>query len=254
MNFKSKIKEIKKESQSKVLDLPGENWYGKIFSRKISVYFTYLFLKFKIKPNSITIFSIFSGILGCVFLSFHNIYLIIFGISLLQLWLVLDCSDGEVARYTKNFSIRGVYIDIFGHYLINVFLFVCFIKIIKFNFNIFYLILFFVLIASMSFKRLPPDLLNSIFYKKEVGYKRYKNPKSSNSKLIKKQKSKILNLIYFLYNTVTIMLVLSFANLFNYLNISFFGVKILEICFLFYSLTLPIVIFGNLLLIANKLS
>jgi len=35
---------------------------------------------------------------------------------LIQLYLLLDCSDGELARYTGRTSITGVYLDRVGHY------------------------------------------------------------------------------------------------------------------------------------------
>ena len=40
------------------------------------------------------------------------------GVALLiQLYLLFDCSDGELARYTGRFSATGVYLDRMGHYI-----------------------------------------------------------------------------------------------------------------------------------------
>ena len=36
---------------------------------------------------------------------------------LIQLYLLFDCSDGELARYTGRFSAAGVYLDRMGHYI-----------------------------------------------------------------------------------------------------------------------------------------
>ncbi len=36
---------------------------------------------------------------------------------LIQLYLLFDCSDGELARYTKRFSATGVFLDRMGHYI-----------------------------------------------------------------------------------------------------------------------------------------
>jgi phosphatidylglycerophosphate synthase len=42
-----------------------------------------------------------------------------FGAALLaQLWLLLDCCDGEVARWRRTFSPKGPYLDALGHYTI----------------------------------------------------------------------------------------------------------------------------------------
>jgi hypothetical protein len=36
---------------------------------------------------------------------------------LIQLYLLFDCADGELARYTGRFSAAGVYLDRMGHYI-----------------------------------------------------------------------------------------------------------------------------------------
>jgi phosphatidylglycerophosphate synthase len=41
----------------------------------------------------------------------------VLGALLIQLYLLLDCVDGELARYRKQTSITGVYLDRVGHYL-----------------------------------------------------------------------------------------------------------------------------------------
>jgi len=43
---------------------------------------------------------------------------------LLQIGYILDCVDGEIARYKKQQSVRGVYLDLIGHqFVIPMFLF-----------------------------------------------------------------------------------------------------------------------------------
>ena len=36
---------------------------------------------------------------------------------LIQLYLLFDCSDGELARFTGRFSAAGIYLDRMGHYI-----------------------------------------------------------------------------------------------------------------------------------------
>ena len=36
---------------------------------------------------------------------------------LIQLQILLDCSDGEVARWQQRFSAKGIYLDRIGHYV-----------------------------------------------------------------------------------------------------------------------------------------
>ena len=38
-------------------------------------------------------------------------------VLLIQLQILLDCSDGEIARWRRQFSPAGIYLDRFGHYL-----------------------------------------------------------------------------------------------------------------------------------------
>jgi phosphatidylglycerophosphate synthase len=37
--------------------------------------------------------------------------------ALIQLYLLLDCSDGELARWRRTFSPKGIYLDQVGHYI-----------------------------------------------------------------------------------------------------------------------------------------
>ena len=61
---------------------------------------------------------ILSGIVGSILFSLPNIIAKIIGAIFIHLWFVLDCSDGEVARYTKTFSKYGKELDYMAH-LIN---------------------------------------------------------------------------------------------------------------------------------------
>lgn len=76
--------------------------------RKISKIFTRIALKLRLKPNFITTVSFLVGFFAAIAFAQSN-YLI--GALLLQLSLTLDCVDGEVARYTKQFSRFGAWLD-----------------------------------------------------------------------------------------------------------------------------------------------
>jgi phosphatidylglycerophosphate synthase len=85
--------------------------YQQRFSRYIAVYFTWIFLKLKITPNAITISNIFLGFFGTFLMVFHNSYTFLVGIFLIYITLILDSSDGQVARITGNCSKRGQFLD-----------------------------------------------------------------------------------------------------------------------------------------------
>lgn len=81
----------------------------------VSPYFSLIFIKKRIKPNTITLLMIFSGIIGAILFSFPYIMLKIIGIVFFYLWYIMDCSDGEVARATKQFSKYGRELDYMAH-------------------------------------------------------------------------------------------------------------------------------------------
>ena len=91
--------------------------------RKISFYPTWLFLKIGISANQATFISIIVGVIGCSFLAFGNYGTRIMGALLINFWIVLDCVDGNIARYKETFSNYGEFIDALGGYLLNAILF-----------------------------------------------------------------------------------------------------------------------------------
>lgn len=62
-------------------------------------------------PNQLTLSSLFIGFIACVyFLKGDHTSLVIGGI-LVQLSFVVDCMDGQFARYSKKFSAMGAWLD-----------------------------------------------------------------------------------------------------------------------------------------------
>lgn len=84
-------------------------------SNRISPYFSYHFIRKGTIPNKITVYMIVSGVLGSLFFMIPAIWAKIIGAVLIHLWFILDCSDGEVARYTKKFSKFGTELDYLAH-------------------------------------------------------------------------------------------------------------------------------------------
>jgi len=94
-----------------------EHWAGRIYMRDVSPYFTWLFLRLGFSANQLTYLMIVSGVAaGVVAGLWHGLTGAIVAAVLVQLYLLLDCSDGEVARFTQQTSITGVYLDRLGHY------------------------------------------------------------------------------------------------------------------------------------------
>ena len=76
-------------------------WYNKYVS-KISIYMTWLLLHTSITPNQVTIIELILVILSQIFLFSGNLWHIFIGLMIFQLTNLLDCVDGEIARYKKN--------------------------------------------------------------------------------------------------------------------------------------------------------
>lgn len=83
-----------------------------------SIYITRLLLTTPIKPNHVTIIGFFIGLVGCAFVLQWAWYLKLIGIGLLYLNILLDKIDGELARYKKIYSLKGIYLDYTNHLII----------------------------------------------------------------------------------------------------------------------------------------
>lgn len=83
-----------------------------------SIYITRLLLATRIMPNHITIAGFLLGLAGCWFVLQWLWYLKLVGIGFLYLNVLLDKVDGEIARYKKIYSLKGIYLDYTNHLLI----------------------------------------------------------------------------------------------------------------------------------------
>ncbi|RAY14199.1 CDP-alcohol phosphatidyltransferase family protein [Actinomadura craniellae] len=96
-----------------------EHWAGRLYMRSLSPYFSWFFLRLGFTPNQLTYLMIVCGMLAglVVALPVGGVWTALGGAVLIQAYLLLDCSDGEVARYTGQTSVAGVFLDRIGHYL-----------------------------------------------------------------------------------------------------------------------------------------
>jgi phosphatidylglycerophosphate synthase len=113
------LAELKEKGQPQaVLDrLNDEHWLGRLYGRKLSPYFTWVFARLGWSPNAVTAAFIVCGIAAGVVIAFGGLATAVIGALLIQLYLIFDCSDGELARWSNKKSVAGVYLDGVGHYL-----------------------------------------------------------------------------------------------------------------------------------------
>jgi len=57
------------------------------------------------------------GVLAAALLTIPGVLPAVGVVLLIQLQILLDCSDGELARWREQYSPVGIYLDRFGHYL-----------------------------------------------------------------------------------------------------------------------------------------
>jgi len=60
---------------------------------------------------------VLTGVAAAALLSVDGLLPVIGAVLLIQLQILLDCSDGEVARWQGRSSPRGIYLDRIGHYV-----------------------------------------------------------------------------------------------------------------------------------------
>ncbi|MDP4506696.1 CDP-alcohol phosphatidyltransferase family protein [Nonomuraea turcica] len=94
----------------------GEHWAGVLYMRRLSIYVTWLMTKTPVTPNQLTWLMTFAGIAAGVVLALPGLWAVVAAALLVQVYLLLDCSDGELARWTGKTSLVGVYLDRVGAY------------------------------------------------------------------------------------------------------------------------------------------
>ncbi|MGH3112847.1 MAG: CDP-alcohol phosphatidyltransferase family protein, partial [Gaiellaceae bacterium] len=100
-----------------LLERPGaEHWAGRLYMRRLSPYVTRLLVATPLSANAVTGLMIPAGLLAALCLTFPGILPALAAVALVQLQLLLDCSDGEVARWRRRFSPAGLYLDQIAHY------------------------------------------------------------------------------------------------------------------------------------------
>ena len=106
--FKPETAKELKKLKLRLANRSNDGFYSVLILRRLSKPITALSIRFGISPNTITFISLLIG--------FYSAYLFtqesyILGALFFQLSLIVDCSDGEVARYTRKFSNFGRWFD-----------------------------------------------------------------------------------------------------------------------------------------------
>ena len=95
----------------------GEHWAGRLYMRRLSPYLTRLLLRTSVTPNAVTALMSVTGVAAAVLVALPGILPALGAVVLIQVQVLLDCSDGELARWRDMRSTAGVYLDRIGHYI-----------------------------------------------------------------------------------------------------------------------------------------
>lgn len=102
---------VKKNSNS--------SWWVKLWVRKASFLFTYLFINLGFSPNTVSILSIAFVLAACAGYITSTPTAIITAVVFINLWLILDCVDGNIARVKKQKTTYGEFVDdMSGYYTV----------------------------------------------------------------------------------------------------------------------------------------
>lgn len=89
-----------------------ESFFAQYFLREVALLFTKFFLYFNwITPTHVTLMSMLSGMIAVVLFAFGRYHYDIMGALFLYMWIFLDYSDGQIARYKKKYTVEGHNLD-----------------------------------------------------------------------------------------------------------------------------------------------
>lgn len=100
----------------------AEHWVAHLYLRDLSPYVTWVLLKTPISANGVTGIMILTGWATAAALLIPGIWGPVLALFLGQLQMLIDCCDGEVARWRKTKSPAGHFLDAVGHYTTEAFI------------------------------------------------------------------------------------------------------------------------------------
>ncbi len=95
----------------KLANRANDGFFSVFFLRRVSKLLTWAAVKIGATPNQVTIASFAIGLYAAFLFSQGDTWSLIGGAILLQVSIIVDCVDGEIARYTRKFSELGAWLD-----------------------------------------------------------------------------------------------------------------------------------------------
>jgi hypothetical protein len=95
----------------KMANRANDGFFSVFFLRRVSKLLTWVAVKIGATPNQVTIASFAIGLYAAFLFAQGDTWSLIVGAILLQVSIIVDCVDGELARYTRKFSELGAWLD-----------------------------------------------------------------------------------------------------------------------------------------------
>jgi phosphatidylglycerophosphate synthase len=100
----------------------GEHWASTIYMRRLSIRLTRWVAPTRVTPDGLTWCMIVLGLGAAVVLTVPHWWSAVVAMVAIQLQLLVDCSDGELARWRRHHGSQatgasGIYLDRIGHYV-----------------------------------------------------------------------------------------------------------------------------------------
>jgi phosphatidylglycerophosphate synthase len=95
----------------------GEHWAGRLYMRHASIHLTRWLVPTPVTADGLTWAMLGSGVAAALVLTVPHLWAVVVAALLVQLQGLVDCSDGELARWRGQTGPRGIYLDRIGHYV-----------------------------------------------------------------------------------------------------------------------------------------
>lgn len=96
----------------------AEHWAGRLYMRRLSAPVTRTLIPTPITPNQLTVSMIVVGLGAAAVVAVPSLWTAVVGVVGVQVYLLLDCVDGELARWRRTTSATGAFLDRIGHYTV----------------------------------------------------------------------------------------------------------------------------------------
>jgi phosphatidylglycerophosphate synthase len=95
----------------------GEHWAGRLYMRQVSIRLTRLLVPTRISADMITATMLVTGPGAALALTVPHLWGPVLAFVVIQIQALLDCTDGELARWRRRTGPIGIYLDRIGHYV-----------------------------------------------------------------------------------------------------------------------------------------